>query len=216
MTSSAASADFEIVSFARSPGRNMPQRIGRMLWLPMWLMAVMGFTVGIVLAIIRAGEVADLNGAGVWASDTTAQLPHAGAGFMFIGFASVFAAISFAIARILGEFRKGGGDVQEATGRTVQTLKMPLTAWLFLGTMAMAMMTIIVAVILHFIFAADIDNTAASLADAEERFIVLEAVRRVGIVTYLLSFMLGLGTIIEVLRFQSIRIRQLPGEPRAS
>ena len=89
---------------------------------------------------------------------------------------------------------------------------MPLTAKLFILTMAMAMMIIVGAVIAHFIFAADIDNTAASLADAEERFIVLDGVRRVGIVMYLISFMLGLGTIIKVLRFQSIRIRELPGE----
>ena len=67
--------------------------------------------------------------------------------------------------------------------------------------------------ILHFVFAADIDNTAASLRDAEQRFIVLDGVRRIGIAMYLISFLLGLGTIIDVLRFQAIRIRELPGEP---
>jgi hypothetical protein len=59
---------------------------------------------------------------------------------MAIGFAAVFAAISFAIARILGAFRKGGGDVQEAAGTEVRTLKMPLTAKLFIAVMAMGMM----------------------------------------------------------------------------
>lgn len=194
----------------------MPQTIGRMLWFPMFLMAMMGFGAGFVIAIIRANEVADLNGLGVWTDETTAQLEHVGAGLMFIGFAAVFAAISFAIARILGEFRKGGGDLQEATGRTVKVLKMPFTAKLFLGTMAMAMMAVLIAAIMHFIFAADIDNTAASLEDAEQRFIVLEGIRRGGVVVYLLSFLLGLGTIIEVLRFQSIRIRELASESAAS
>lgn len=194
----------------------MPQTIGRMLWFPMFLMAMMAFGAGFVIAIIRANEVADLNGAGVWTDETTAQLQHVGAGLMFIGFAAVFAAISFAIARILGEFRKGGGDLQEATGRIVKVLKMPLTAKLFLGTMAMAMMAVLIAAIVHFIFAADIDNTAASLEDAEQRFIVLEGIRRGGVAVYLLSFLLGLGTIIEVLRFQSIRIRELAGESAAS
>ena len=135
---------------------------------------------------------------------------------MFIGFAAVFAAISFTIARILGEFRKGGGELQEATGRTVKVLKMPFTAKLFIGTMAMAMMALVIASILHFVFAADVDGTAASLQDAEQRFIVLEGIRRGGVVVYLLSFLLGLGTIIEVLRFQSIRIRELAGESAAS
>ena len=212
MALNATSADFDIVTSAGSLGRNMPQRLGRALWFPMWVMAVMAFTVGFILAIVRANEIASTSPD----ADTIAQLQHVVAGFMFIGFASVFAAISFAIARILGEFRKGGGDVQEATGRTVHTLKMPLTAKLFMLTMAMAMMTIIGAVILHFIFAADIDNTQASLLDSEERFIVLEGVRRVGIAMYLISFMLGLGTIIKVLRFQAIRIRELPGEATRS
>lgn len=194
----------------------MPQNLGRMLWFPMWLMAAMGFGAGFVVAIIRANEVAGLNGAGVWSTETTAQLQHVGAGLMFIGFAAVFAAISFTIARILGEFRKGGGELQEATGRTVKVLKMPFTAKLFIGTMAMAMMALVIASILHFVFAADIDGTAASLQDAEQRFIVLEGIRRGGVVVYLLSFLLGLGTIIEVLRFQSIRIRELAGESAAS
>lgn len=215
MATAATTHDFNIVTSDHSLGRNLPQRMGRILWLPMWGMAAMAFTVGFILAIVRANEIADLP-AGVTADDTTWALKHVVAGFMFLGFASVFASISFAIARILGEFRKGGGDIQESTGRTVQTLKMPLTAQLFIATMAMAMMTIVVAVVLHFVFAADIDNTAASLKDAEERFIVLEGVRRLGIAMYLISFMLGLGTIIEVLRFQAIRIRQLPGEATRS
>ncbi len=211
MATSATSADFEIVTSDRSLGRNMPQQIGRKLWLPMWLMAGMAFAVGFGLAVVRAGETADGG-----AADTIMALRHSVAGFMFIGFASVFAAISFAIARILGEFRAGGGELQEATGRHVRTLKMPITAKLFIITMAMAMMAIIATVVLHFVFAADVTNTAASLETAEQRFVVLEGVRRIGVAVYLVSFLLGLGTIIEVLRFQAIRIRELAGEAVAS
>ncbi|HJM88657.1 MAG TPA: hypothetical protein QF624_03400 [Dehalococcoidia bacterium] len=211
MATSATSADFEIVTSDRSLGRNMPQQIGRKLWLPMWLMAGMAFAVGFGLAVVRAGEIADGG-----AADTIMALRHSVAGFMFIGFASVFAAISFAIARILGEFRAGGGELQEATGRHVRTLKMPITAKLFIITMAMAMMAIIATVVLHFVFAADVTNTAASLETAEQRFVVLEGVRRIGVAVYLVSFLLGLGTIIEVLRFQAIRIRELAGEAVAS
>ena len=211
MATSATSADFEIVTSDRSLGRNMPQQIGRKLWLPMWLMAGMAFAVGFGLAVVRAGEIADGG-----AADTIMALRHSVAGFMFIGFASVFAAISFAIARILGEFRAGGGELQEATGRHVRTLKMPITAKLFIITMAMAMMAIIATVVLHFVFAVDVTNTAASLETAEQRFVVLEGVRRIGVAVYLVSFLLGLGTIIEVLRFQAIRIRELAGEAVAS
>ena len=205
----AATPHFDIVTSNHGLGRNLPQRIGRALWLPMWLMAFGFFTVGFVIGVIRADEIADGGGA-----DTIAQLQHVGAGFQFLGFAALFAAISFAIAKILGEFRKGGGEVQEATGRVVQTLKMPLTAKLFLATMAMAMMAIVIASILHFIFAADIDATAASLEDSEQRFLVLEGIRRGGIAVYLIAFLLGLATIIQVLRFQAVRIRQLVDESR--
>jgi hypothetical protein len=209
MAVSATHASFNTVASTRSLGRNLPQRIGRVLWAPMLAMALMAFAAGFVLAAIRANEIADAGGA-----DTIAQLEHVSTGFMFLGFAAVFAAISFAIARILGEFRAGGGEVQQATGRAVQTLKMPLTAKAFIVLMAMAMMTLVAAVILHFIFAADIEATAASLEDAEQRFVVLSGVRRVAVGVYLLSILLGLATIVQVLRFQSVRIRELPREQR--
>ncbi|MGH8732248.1 MAG: hypothetical protein ACREVB_01035, partial [Burkholderiales bacterium] len=170
-------------------GRNLPQRIGRRLALPMLAMAGMAFPAALAIGIVRASKISD--GA---SPATIAELKHVGAGLMFLGFAAVFAAIAFAIARILGEFRKGGGEVQEAAARVVQTLKMPLTAKLFLGLMAMAMMTLLAAVVLHFAFAADIANTPDSLQDAEQRFVVLEGVRRVGVATYLFSIVLGLAS----------------------
>lgn len=205
----ATHASFNTIASTRSLGRNMPQRIGRVLWAPMLAMALMAFAAGFVLAAIRANEIADAGGA-----DTIAQLEHVSTGFMFLGFAAVFAAISFAIARILGAFRAGGGEVQEATGRTVHTLKMPVTAKAFIVLMAMAMMTLVAAVILHFIFAADIEATAASLEDAEQRAVALSGVRRIAVGVYLFAILLGLATIVQVLRFQSVRIRELPREQR--
>jgi hypothetical protein len=207
MATETARAQFKIETSTRSLGYNLPQRMGRLLWFPMFLMALMFFAAGIVLGIVRANEISDGG-----AADTIATLQHVQAGVMFLGFAAVFSAISFAIARILGQFRAGGGEVQEAAKRTVQTLKMPGTAKLFLMLMAVAMMTIVVASILHFVFAADIENTPASLADAEDRFVVLEGVRRTGVAVFLFAILLGLATVIRVLRFQATRMRQLPDE----
>jgi hypothetical protein len=202
---------FDVETSDRSLRRNLPQRIGRRLVLPILAMAVMAFPAALVVGIVRASKISD--GA---SPATVEELKHVGAGLMFLAFASAFAAISFAIARILGQFRTGGGEVQEAAGRIVQTLRMPLTAKLFLGLMAMAMMTLLAAVALHFAFAADITNTPASLKLAEQRFVVLEGIRRAGIATYLLAIVLGLASIIQVLRFQAVRLRQLPAEaPRA-
>ncbi len=207
MTTAPARADFKVETSTRSLGYNLPQTIGRLLWFPMFLMALMFFGAGMVLGIVRADEISDGG-----AADTIATLQHVQAGVMFLGFASVFAAISFAIARILGQFRAGGGDVQAAARRTVQTLKMPGSAKFFLALMMVALATIVVASVLHFVFAADIENTPTSLADAEERFVVLEGIRRMGVAVFLFGILLGLATIIRVLRFQAVRMRRLPEE----
>jgi hypothetical protein len=210
MATATAPATFQVETSTRSLGFNLPQKMGRVLWLPMLLMALMLFGAGMILGVVRATEIADGG-----AADTLASLQHAQAGVMFLGFAAVFAAISFAIARILGQFRAGGGEVQEAAGRAVKTLKMPGSAKLFLVLMMTALATVVVASILHVVFAFDIDNTPASLADAEERFVVLEGVRRLGVSIFLFGILLGLATVIRVLRFQAVRMRQLPDETPA-
>ena len=207
MATPALAADFKIETSSRSLGYNLPQRMGRLLWFPMFLGALMFFGAGMALGIIRADEISEGG-----ARDTIATLQHLQAGFMFLGFASVFSAISFAIARILGQFRAGGGELQEAARRTVRTLRMPVTAKLFLMLMMSALATIVAASILHFVFAADIQNTPASLADADDRFVVLEGVRRMGVAVFLFGILLGLATIVRVLRFQATRMRQLPEE----
>ena len=205
MTIQTLSTDFAIDISTESLGRNKPQQVGRKLWLPMLAMALMAFAIGFIVSLFHAAELSD-NGV----SDTSEALRHVTAGFMFLGFASVFAAISFAIARILGEFRAGGGEVQETVGSRVHTLRMPVTAKIFLGGMMMAMMLILIPVVLHFVFAAAVTDTVASLEDSEQRFIVLEGIRRLGVAVYLASIASGLATIIKVLRFQAIRIRELP------
>jgi hypothetical protein len=51
-----------------------------------------------------------------------------------------------------------------------------------------------------------------SQATIEQWLITLEAVRRIGVAIYLVALALGLGAIITVLGFQTIRVRQLPNE----
>jgi hypothetical protein len=204
MTSTTNDLAFEVGT--KNPGYNLPQRLGRALWAPMWLMAMMGFAAGIITAGIRASGIAS------GAAEATIQAQgHLVTGFMFVGFASVFAAISFAIARILGVFRDGGGRVQETLGVRVHTLKMPATAKAFIALMMMAMMAILVAVVIHFVTAAGTAAGTISVADSETAAIALEAVRRLGVATYLVSIALGLATITAVLRFQAMRLQELPG-----
>ena len=197
---------FDVEVSAHGLGYNKPQQMGNALWLPMFLMAVMAFPVALILSWVRASTIADATTAAD--VEDAAQLGHWIAAFGFIGFLAVFAAISFAVARILGRFRKGGGDIQEATGSNVQTLKMPKTAKVFMASMMMGMMIIAVAVVLHFIAAS---NVGTWELESVERWVrVLEGFRRLGVGLYLFGIAFGLGTIIQVLRFQSSRIRQLP------
>lgn len=194
---------FQVVTSKQSLGYNLPQRMGRKLWLPMLAMALMGWAVGFILAVVEAGtdraQVDDLQ--------TLGQLVP---GFMFIGFLGVFAAITFAIARILGEFRKGGGEVQQTAGAEVQTLRMPMTARAMLGFMMMGMMVMAAGVIVNFVAAGSFDGTAAAdILDSASFGAAASGLRRLGVVLYLTGIAFGLGTIIEVLRFQSIRIAEV-------
>ncbi len=195
--------EHKVVRSHESLGYNQPQLAGRKLWFPMFLMAPMGFAVAFILGIIEADtartDVGDLQ-----------TLRHLVPAFMWIGFLGVFSAITFTVARILGAFRKGGGDVQEIAGGDVQTLKMPGTARAMLGFMMMGMMAMIVGIVGHFI-GAGLDPGLGE----QQNFIVSTGFRRVGVAMYLTGIALGLSTIITVLRFQAIRVREIAA-PHAS
>lgn len=191
----------------RSLGYSVPQRAGVRLWLPMLVMALMAFPAALGIGIVRAEEISSGGSA-----ETIETLRHLQAGVMIIGFAAVFAAISFAIARILGQFRKGGGELQEAAGVPVKTMRMPATAKVFIGLMMMAMMTLVATAVLHFVFAADVTGAASSLSISAERFTVLDGVQTIGIAMYLVAITFGLATIAQVIRCQSTRIRELAEE----
>ncbi|MDA1347380.1 MAG: hypothetical protein O3A47_00695 [Chloroflexi bacterium] len=204
--------DFDVSESSRALGLLPPMRLGRKLWAPMLLMAVMAFPVAAVLGIVRASLVADGD-----SPDTVALLGQLTTAVMFIGFATVLAAIVFAIARILGALRTGGGEIQEAVGGKVVTLNLPGTAKLMIVLMMMAMMGLVFAVIVHIVLgfvAADAvnDGNAGRLATISDWSTWMEAVRRLSVAVYLTSVSLGLATIVRVLRFQAARIRELAGE----
>ena len=205
--------EFKVEVSRHNLGLNLPQRMGRRLWLPMFLMGIMAFPVGLILAAIRASLIADGTDPA-----TVAALGQVVPGVQFIGFMSIFSAIVFAIARILGAFREGGGSVQESTGRRVLTLVMPPTAKAMLALMMMAMMMLVFAIIAHFVLAGIVGNAVLDGDQALVRTVSswctwFEGVRRLGVAVYLLSISLGLATIVTVIRLQSRRIRELAEEP---
>lgn len=204
--------EFEAEVGQRGPGMNLPQRMGRRLWLPMFLMAIMAFPAALILAAVRGSLVADGSNA-----VTAAALGQIIPAVAFIGFTSVFSAIVFAIARILGAFREGGGAVQEASGKRVLTLAMPATAKAMILLMMMAMMMLVFAIVAHFVLAGVVGNAVLDGDTGTVRTVAswatwLEGVRRLGAAVYLLSIAFGLATIVTVIRFQSQRIRELAGE----
>ena len=195
--------DFNTETSTKALDVNAPQRAGRALWAPAFAMSLIGFIAGMTLAIVKAVAIAD--GDAVLA----ASLNNYGIAAMFFGFTMVFTGISFAIARILGEFRVGGGKTQEAAGSEVKSLKMPATAKAFTVLMAMSMMILLAAVIAHVVVGVQINAETLSLVDAEQWDLWLEAARRFAVQLYLFAIALGLGTIIYVIRYQSIRIREI-------
>ena len=199
----ATTYDFNTETSTKARDVNVPQRAGRSLWAPAFAMSLVGFALGMILAIAKATAIAD--------GDATlaASLNNYGIAAMFFGFTMVFTGIAFAVARILGEFRVGGGRTQEAAGSDVKTLKMPATGMAFIGLMAMAMMLLMAAVIGHVIVGLQINAGSMTLVRAEQWDIGLEAARRFAVQMYLFSIALGLATIIYVVRFQSIRIREI-------
>ncbi len=204
MTTATPNVAFVTKVTDKAPDAILPQKAGSKLGAPMLAMALMGFVVALVLAGFKTQAVADGD---VQSAAALGQFTNAA---MFLGFAAVFAAISFAIARILGEFRVGGGSVQESAGSRVETLRMPGSAKVFILGMMMAMMIILAAVILHVVLGVQINSgDASALANAEQYSIYLEAARRFGVGLYLFAIAFGLATIITVLRFQSIRIRDI-------
>ena len=158
----ATTYEFNTQASAKALDVNIPQKAGRKLWAPAFAMSLVGFALGMILAIAKASAIAD--------GDATlaATLNNYGIAAMFFGFTMVFTGIAFAIARILGEFRVGGGLTQETAGSEVKTLKMPASGKAFIGLMAMAMMMLVAAVIGHVVVGLQIDGGSLSLVDAEQ------------------------------------------------
>ena len=209
---------YDVTESDRALGLNMPQTMGRIMWKPMLLIAVMAFPIAAVLGIVRATLVADGDPAD---ADTIALLGQFTTAVMFIGFASVLSAIVFSIGRILGALRTGGGEIQEAAVGKVKTLEMPGSAKLMLVLMMMAMVGLVFAIVMHFVLGIVVadaisDGNASRVETIGNWSTWVEGLRRFSVAVYLVSIALGLATIVRVLRFQAARIRELPQEKAAS
>jgi hypothetical protein len=177
---------------ARALGPLPIHAMAQRMWAPMVAMGSMLVVVGLVLALIQSGtdDPADFASLGAWVQ-----------GVQFLGEGLILAGISFLLGTILGELRRGGGEVQEALGVTVWTLKLPWSAKAFVGLMAVGLMAAIAQFVLYVV--------ATSVDDPSTWFAVLGPLREVALGLLLAGIVLALFTIGTVLGFQLDRMRTL-------
>lgn len=177
---------------ASVPGPLPIHRMARILWMPMLVMGAMAVAIGFVLSLIQVGteDSADFIRLSAWTQGT-----------QFLGEGLVLSGISFLLGTILAALREGGGEVQEVCGVTIKTLKMPLSAKLFVALMATGMMLSIAQFALY-IVAAEVDSPAAWFA-------WLGPLREVALGLLLSGIVLALYTIGTVIGFQFTRLREL-------
>ena len=158
----------------------------------MLAMGAMFVLAGLVMSILQVGEedAADFLTFSAWVQGT-----------QFLGEAFLLAGISFLLGSILAALRGGGGEVQESLGITVKTLKMPLSAKLFILTMMMGVMVAMAQFVLYVVVAYDDDPAAW--------FAWLGPLRELSLGLLLLGIVLALYTIGTVLNFQFARIREI-------
>ena len=215
------------------------QKVARYMWAPMLLMGLMVAAASLGLSIAVADATSDYFGlptgvreaasapAGAiddrqFIESTSLWLP----GFRLLGIGLILSAITFSLANILGVFRAGGVRVQQAFGHEAETLTPPITARLFPMIMMMGLMILIVNLIIAAIVGAlawDVyGHTVAEINAAPEGSSLLEDLATVntfktwlaplpfiGIAMILVGISFAVHTILQVIRFQGQRIREL-------
>jgi len=170
-------------------------KMARRMWFPMVAMGYMIVAVGFILSLVWSGAVADgtQQAASAWTQ-----------GLQFLGEGMLLAGISFLLGTILAELRRRGGEVQQSLGLAVRTLKMPVTAKLFVGIMMLGLMVSMLQFVLY-IVAAGVTNPQSFAAWAAW----LGPLREFGLGLLLTGIVLALVTIGNVLAFQFSRIREI-------
>jgi hypothetical protein len=215
------------------------QRMAGVMWAPMLLMGLMVLFASLGLSVAKASFASDYFGvpqavreganapgslidkrqiiesANVW-------LP----GVQLLGIGLILSAITFSLANILGVFRKGGVQVQQAFGKEPQTLTLPITAMLFPMMMMMGLMILLVNVITAAVvggIAWDVygnpvteinaaqpgDTLLRDLGTVNSYKTWLQPFGFVGIATIMVGISMAVHTILQVIRFQGQRIREL-------
>lgn len=182
---------------ATAPEPLLIHRMARLLWAPMLLMGAMLVALGLVAGYAAAGNV-DIDPAVVRAGRAWMQ------GLQFLGEGALLSGISLLLGTILGAIRAGGGEVQESLGLTVQTLRMPASAKLFVALMMAGLMVEIVQFVLYASIATISDTTVYAATSTW-----LGPLREFGLGLLLSGIVLALATIARALGFQFGRVTEI-------
>jgi hypothetical protein len=180
---------------AKAPSRLPIHKMANTMWGPMLLMGVMAVVAGLVVSWVWAANVGTSTGldARAWTQ-----------GLQFLGEGLVLASISFLLASILSGLREGGGEVQEALGLPVMTLKMSNTAKAFVVLMVTGLMIEMVQFGLYIYITTFNDLARYTLWSSW-----LGPFRELGLGLLLAGIILALATIAKALGFQFSRIRDI-------
>ncbi|GMQ93916.1 MAG: hypothetical protein BMS9Abin12_1397 [Acidimicrobiia bacterium] len=178
-----------------SPALLPIHKMARTMWFPMVVMGPMLVTAGFVTSIVWSTNIGTRTGLGAagWTQ-----------GLQFLGEGLVLAGISFLLGSILASLREGGGEVQQAMGIRVTTLKMPSTAKAFVALMVSGLM-ISIAQFGLYLYTLTFDT----LAEITPWWAWLGPFRELGLALLLAGVVLALATIANVLGFQYSRIRSI-------
>jgi hypothetical protein len=182
---------------ATAPKQLLIHRLAGLMWAPMLAMGVMLVYAGLLLSFAAAGNVA-VDPALASSQQAWVQ------GVQFLGEGLLLSGISFLLGTILGAIRSGGGEVQESLGLTVKTLRMPVTAKLFIGLMMVGLM-VEIAQFIGYAYIATVPETA----DYATFSTFLGPLREFGLGALLSGIVLALATIAKALSFQFARITQI-------
>lgn len=203
-------------------GQTAIQNVANVMWLPMLLMGAMSIAAAVILGIFGANSSSHLgDGFSALSKANAETLTTLSRAFVFLGEAMLLAGISFLLATILGALRKGGGEVQEAVTSSVKTLRMPWSAWVFLGLMMMGVMAAIVSFGFSIFVAteahgawinatgADSPGNIGALNNVVTYNAWVKPLSEVALGLILAGVAFSLYTISNVLGFQFARIREL-------
>ncbi len=182
---------------AKAPGPLPIHKMARTMWAPMLGMGYMLLIAGLVASFIWSANVGAAGGleAQAWT-----------AGLQFLGEGLLLGGISFLLGSILASLREGGGEVQQALGITVTTLKMPTTAKAFVALMMLGIMLAVAQFVLYLVVAYGGDR---SLQSVQSWFAWLGPLRELSLGLLLAGIVMALATIGNVLGFQFDRIKQI-------